>query len=100
MYNQPIEKALVELREVLEKVEVEFGRWHFEQIKNYVNALDVAYQWIGSNEETEDDVTIEGEARQVQEEGKLNEVVAKVKQILVDVNIMDISNEDETIPLS
>jgi hypothetical protein len=62
--------------------------------------LDVAYQWIGSNEETEDDVTIEGEARQVQEEGKLNEVVAKVKQILVDVNIMDISNEDETIPLS
>jgi hypothetical protein len=33
----------VELREALQKAEAEFKRWHFEQIKNYINALDVAY---------------------------------------------------------
>jgi hypothetical protein len=43
LYDQLIEKGHVELGEVLEKVEVEFRRWHFEQIKGYVNALDVAY---------------------------------------------------------
>jgi len=44
LYNQLIEEGLVELREGLKNVEVEFRRWHFEQVKNYVNALDVAYQ--------------------------------------------------------
>jgi hypothetical protein len=38
-----IEEGLIELGEPMEKVEVEFRRWHFEQIKNYVNALDLAY---------------------------------------------------------
>jgi len=44
LYNQLIEEGLVELREGLKNVEVEFRRWHFAQVKNYVNALDVAYQ--------------------------------------------------------
>jgi hypothetical protein len=61
--------------------------------------LDVAYQWIVPNEETEDDATIEGEATQVEEEGKSTKIVKKVKQILIDVNIVDIFDEDETIPL-
>jgi hypothetical protein len=38
-----IEEGHVELREALEKVEDEFKRWHFKQVKNYVSALDVAY---------------------------------------------------------
>jgi hypothetical protein len=37
-----IEEGLVELVEVLEKTEAEFKRWHFEQIENYFNILDVA----------------------------------------------------------
>jgi hypothetical protein len=41
----------------LEKAEGEFRRWHFEQVKNYINALDVAYQWITLDEEAEDDAT-------------------------------------------
>jgi hypothetical protein len=36
-------------------LEAEFRRWHFEQVKNYVNALDVAYQQITLDEEIEDD---------------------------------------------
>jgi hypothetical protein len=43
LFDQLIEGGLVELGEALEKVEVEFKRWHFEQIKNYISALDVAY---------------------------------------------------------
>ncbi len=43
LYDQLIEEGLIELGEPMEKVEVEFRRWHFEQIKNYVNALDLAY---------------------------------------------------------
>jgi AmiR/NasT family two-component response regulator len=62
--------------------------------------LDVAYQWIVPNEEIEDDATIEGEVRQVEEEGKSTKVVEKVKQIFADVNIVDIFDEDETISLS
>jgi hypothetical protein len=42
--DQLIKRGLVELGEALEKVKVEFKRWHFEQIKNYISALDVAYQ--------------------------------------------------------
>ncbi len=53
-----IEGSLVELRETLKKDEAKFKRWHFEQVRNYVNALDVAYQQITPNEEI-DDVTIE-----------------------------------------
>jgi hypothetical protein len=44
LYDQLIEKGPVELGEILEKAEVELRRWHFEQIKNYINVLDVAYQ--------------------------------------------------------
>jgi hypothetical protein len=33
----------MELGEALEKVEVVLRKWHFEQIKNYVSALEVAY---------------------------------------------------------
>jgi hypothetical protein len=38
-----IKGGFVELGEALKKAEVEFKRWHFEQIKNYINALDVAH---------------------------------------------------------
>jgi hypothetical protein len=58
---------------------VEFKRWHFEQVKNYINALDVAHQRITLGEEIEYDVTIEGEARQVKEEGKSIEAIKKGK---------------------
>jgi hypothetical protein len=60
----------------------------------------VAYQWITLDEETKDDTTIEGEVRQVKEEGKLIEAIEKGKQIPKNVNIMDIFNEDEAIPFS
>ncbi len=43
LYNQKIERGPMELEEALKKVEVEFRKWHFEQIKNYIIALDVAY---------------------------------------------------------
>jgi hypothetical protein len=43
-YDQPIKKGPIELREALEKAEAKFKRWHFEQVKNYVNASNVAYQ--------------------------------------------------------
>ncbi len=75
-------------------------RWHFEQVKNYVNVLDVAYQQKTPDEETEDDATIKGEARQVEKEGKLTKAVEKGKQIPTYANIVDISYEDETTPLS
>jgi hypothetical protein len=70
LYDQLIEEGPLELGEALEKAEVEFKRWHFEQIKNYVSLLDVAYQRITLNEETKDEATLEEEARQVKEEGK------------------------------
>jgi hypothetical protein len=60
----------------------------------------VAYQWITLDEETKDDTTIEGEVRQVKEEGKSIEAIEKGKQIPKNVNIMDIFNEDEAIPFS
>jgi hypothetical protein len=60
----------------------------------------VAYQRITLDEKTKDDATIEGEARQVEEEGKSIEVVEKGKQILVNADIVDIFDEDETTPLS
>ncbi len=60
----------------------------------------MAYQWITLDEETKDDTTIEGEVRQVKEEGKLIEAIEKGKQIPKNVNIMDIFNEDEAIPFS
>ncbi len=58
-----IEEGHVELGEALEKAKVEFKRWHFKQVKNYVSVLDVAYQWIAPNEKTKDDATIEGEVK-------------------------------------
>jgi hypothetical protein len=81
-------------------LEAEFRRWHFEQVKNYFNVLDVAYQWIALDEETEDDVIIKGKAKQVEEEGKSNEVIKRGKHIPAYENIVDIYNEDETTPLS
>ncbi len=100
MYDRLIEEGLLELGEVLEKAKAKFKRWHFEQTKNYVSDLDVAYQRITPNEETKDDAIIEGEAKRVEEEGKSIEVIEKGKQILAYANIMDISNEDEITPLS
>ncbi len=87
LYDELIEEGLIELGEPLERVEVEFKRWHFEQVKNYVSVLDVAYQWITPNEETEDDVGIEGEDKQVEEEGKLTEIVKKGKMIITNAYI-------------
>lgn len=36
LYDQLIEEGPMELGEALEKVEVEFKKWHFEQIKGYI----------------------------------------------------------------
>jgi hypothetical protein len=44
--------------------------------------LDVAYHRIAPNEETKDDATIEGKAKQVKEEGKLTETIKKGKKFL------------------
>ncbi len=82
LYHQLIEEGLVELREALEKVEVEFRRWHFEQIKGYVSALVVAYQWITLSDETEDDATLEGETRPNREQGKSTKEVKGEKRYL------------------
>jgi hypothetical protein len=35
LYDQLIEGGPMELGEALKKVETEFRKWHFEQIKNY-----------------------------------------------------------------
>lgn len=43
LYDQLIEGGHVELGDALKKAEAKFKRWHYEQIKNYINALDVAY---------------------------------------------------------
>ncbi len=43
LYDQLIEEGPMELGEDLKKAKVEFKRWHVEQIKGYVSALDVAY---------------------------------------------------------
>jgi hypothetical protein len=95
-----IEEGHVELGEALEKAKVEFKMWHFKQVKNYVNVLDVAYQRITPNEKMKHDATIEGEVKQVEKEGKSIEVVQKGKQILANAYIVDIFYEDETTPLS
>jgi len=100
LYDQLIEEGPIELREALEKAEAKFRRWHFEQIKNYVSVLDVAYQRITLDEEIKDDATIEGEVRQVEEEGKSIATIEKGIQIPIDVNIADIFDENEAIPLS
>jgi len=100
LYDQLIEEGPIELGEALEKAEVKFKRWHFEQVKNYVNVLDVAYQRITLDEETKDYTTIEGEVRQVKEEGKSIEAIENGKQIPTNVNIVDIFDEDEAIPFS
>jgi hypothetical protein len=103
LYDQLIENGPIELREALEKSETEFRRWHFEQIKNYVSVLDVAYQRITLDEETKDDATIAGEVRQVEEDGKSIEAIEKGKQIptnVANVDIVDIFDEDEATPLS
>lgn len=66
-----IEGGLVELKEALEKDEAKFKRWHFEQVRNYVNALDVAYQRITWDEEIGNDATIEAQIRIIKEQGEL-----------------------------
>jgi hypothetical protein len=43
---------------------------------------------------------MEGETRQVEEEGKSTEVVKKGKKILADAYIVDIFDENETTSLS
>ncbi len=60
----------------------------------------MTYQWITLDEEIEDDTTIKGEVRQVEEEGKSIETIEKGKQIPTNVNIVDIFDEDEAIPFS
>ncbi len=100
LYDQLIEEGPIELGEALENAEAKFRRWHFEQVKNYVNVLDVAYQRRTLDEETKDDTTIEREVKQVKEEGKSIEAIEKGKQIPTNVNIVDIFDEDEAIPFS
>jgi hypothetical protein len=99
-YDQLIEEGPMELREALKKVEVEFKRWRFEKIKGYVSVLDVTYQQIAPSEETKDDATIEGETKPNREQGKSTEEVKRGKEIPTDVDVVDISNEDDTTPLS
>jgi hypothetical protein len=90
----------MELGEALKNVEAEFKRWHFEQIKNYINVLDVAYSRITPSDKTKDDATREGETKLNRKQIKLTKEVRRGKEIHVDVYIMDISYEDETTPLS
>ncbi len=82
LYDQLIEEGPVELKEVLKKVEVEFKKWHFEQIKGYVSALDVAYQWIAPGDATKDDASIEGETKPNREQGKSTKEVKGEKKYL------------------
>jgi hypothetical protein len=63
LYDQLIEEGPMELGEALEKAEVEFKKWHFEQIKGYVRALDVTYQQITLGEEIKDDATTWGKTK-------------------------------------
>ncbi len=51
-------------------------------------------------EDNEDNVTTEGEVRQVEEEGKPAIAIKGDKQIPIDVDIVDIYDEDETMPLA
>ncbi len=60
----------------------------------------MAYQRISPDEKTKDDVTIEGEAKQVEEECKSIKTIKKGEKIHGNVDIVDISNEYETTPLS
>ncbi len=62
--------------------------------------MDVAYQRITLDEEIENDAAIEGEVRQIEEESKSIEAIKKGKQIPINVDIVDIFDEDEAIPLS
>jgi len=39
-----IKEGHLEFGEALEKAKGKLKRWHFEQIKNYVNVFNVAYQ--------------------------------------------------------
>ncbi len=61
--------------------------------------MSVFWMWH-INEETKDDVGIEGEDRQVEEEGKLTKIIKKGKRIITNAYIVDISNENEITSLS
>ncbi len=60
----------------------------------------MAYQWIALGDETEDDATIKGKIKSNREQGKLIEEIKRGKKIHADVDIVDISDEDETTSLS
>ncbi len=81
LYDQLIKDGL-ELGKALEKAEVEFKRWHFEQIKGYVSALGVTYQQIAPSEETKDNATTKGETKPNKEQGKSTEEVKRGKEIM------------------
>jgi hypothetical protein len=55
---------------------------------------------ITSSDETKNDAVTKGETRSNMEQGKLIEEIRRGKEIHVDVDIMDISNEDEITPMS
>jgi hypothetical protein len=55
---------------------------------------------ITLNDKIEDDATIEGETKPNKEQDKLIEKVKRGKEILVNVDIVDIFDEYETTPLS
>lgn len=72
----------------------------YQEIKNYINGLDVACQQIKLGDETKNDVTTKGEIRSNREQGKLTKEVRRRKEIHVDANIVDIIDENDTTPLS
>jgi mevalonate kinase len=39
LYDEFIEQFLIKMGELLEEARAEFKRWHFEQTRNYTNAL-------------------------------------------------------------
>jgi hypothetical protein len=55
---------------------------------------------LEGGEDNEDNVTTKGEVRQVEEEGKPAIVIKGDKQIPIDVDIVDIYDEDEKMPLA
>jgi len=60
----------------------------------------VTYQQIAPGEETKDDATTERETKPNREQGKSIEEVKRGKEFPTYAYIVDISNEDDTTPLS
>ncbi len=87
----------------MEEAEVEFKRWNFEQVKNYVSAFDMAHQQImqlEGGENNEDEATTKGEMKQIKEEDKSIKIINKDKYILAYMDVINKYDDDKITPLS